>query len=972
MTKGPSIDERPRFSPDGRFVVFSSDRGGFIQLWKIDIAGDVDPVVVSGIEANAYSVAPEISDDAKAFADRSLSGYRSPDGRYQVRTSREDSMDASRNGAAAGIAPGQSGICEPAQFLIKDISVGSEVVLAPAGTDCGDGLMPQSAFLPDGSAFITSYGGKLWRIAVPGGEIRQIPFKARVRLQARKKSHAARRVSESELVHARRIEGAVLSPDQSRVAFTAFGRVWVKKLPDGIPHRVTASDAGEYYPVWSPDGKKLAFVSWTDESGGSGGIDVVSVDAHDRPVRLTDTSAYYSGLTYSADGSRLFAFMRPIRAVQRMRTASVFGGLEEGGDAELVSIPSGGGSPTTLDLVPEIGDPYYGTLAGPQARSSSGEPTAGEVVARYVPSKIIARVRDSEEDVGSILAVPAFATSQLLRAKGQTLLKLRLPAAAPSPWRIAEQSGINYAVLSPQGDKALVVVDFRRLFLIDVPHGVEGQAPTVLIDPTQSGVVEVTSPASGAEYPRWMPDGRSFTYVFGNRFFIGEVPDRTENSGASPIVSRSFTLDVAMPRDLPNGTLAFRHARLITMKGDEVIERGDLLIRNRRIIAIGSSDTFAIPRDATVIDLTGKTLMPGLVDLHNHVNLLHGVEQTRVWQFEANLAFGVLTSRDPQALFSTFLSYQDQLETGGLLGPRFRSTGTGIGTSRDRLDTLAEARAVMSRYADVYGVDAVKEYLLTRRDRRQRLIMAASERSLAATSHGSHLLKHLIANALDGYTGFEHALYTAPFYRDVRQLLAETGITLAHSNAPTGFEQNYLSRLDSSSKSRIARHYPSNAQSQFWAAPAGNPPLPTTSISTHRTAAALAQLVEDGVRVAVGAHGEGPGIFTHLQMWAYREGGMSALQALRAGTLRGAEAMGLGQDLGSLEIGKLADLLVLEGNPLDDIRNTSAISLIFFNGRLRDADTLDELWPGCRSLPAHWPSTAGIAAGGQSSRNCLH
>jgi imidazolonepropionase-like amidohydrolase len=112
--------------------------------------------------------------------------------------------------------------------------------------------------------------------------------------------------------------------------------------------------------------------------------------------------------------------------------------------------------------------------------------------------------------------------------------------------------------------------------------------------------------------------------------------------------------------------------------------------------------------------------------------------------------------------------------------------------------------------------------------------------------------------------------------------------------------------------------------------------------------------VKAGGRVGLGSHGELQGLGVHWELWMMQSGGLSEFETLRAGTLHGAEAIGLGKDLGSLEVGKLADLQVLDRNPLTDIKNTNSVRFVMKNGRLYDGNTLDEVWPRAKALPPQW------------------
>ena len=116
----------------------------------------------------------------------------------------------------------------------------------------------------------------------------------------------------------------------------------------------------------------------------------------------------------------------------------------------------------------------------------------------------------------------------------------------------------------------------------------------------------------------------------------------------------------------------------------------------------------------------------------------------------------------------------------------------------------------------------------------------------------------------------------------------------------------------------------------------------------------LTKVVENGGVVGLGSHGEVQGLGTHWELWMMASGGMDEHDALRAATIHSADAIGLDNDLGSLEVGKLADLQILDANPLEDLRNTTAIRWVMKNGRLYESATLDEVWPRQRPLGEMW------------------
>jgi imidazolonepropionase-like amidohydrolase len=113
-------------------------------------------------------------------------------------------------------------------------------------------------------------------------------------------------------------------------------------------------------------------------------------------------------------------------------------------------------------------------------------------------------------------------------------------------------------------------------------------------------------------------------------------------------------------------------------------------------------------------------------------------------------------------------------------------------------------------------------------------------------------------------------------------------------------------------------------------------------------------LAQRGVRISIGGHGQQPGMAEHWELWSYVRGGATPIEALRHGTVDPAAIYGF-RDLGSLEPGKLADLVVLNADPTQDIRNTDHIAMVMQNGRLYDAATLNETVTGTRRRqPYFW------------------
>src|SRR5690606_23539118 len=179
-------------------------------------------------------------------------------------------------------------------------------------------------------------------------------------------------------------------------------------------------------------------------------------------------------------------------------------------------------------------------------------------------------------------------------------------------------------------------------------------------------------------------------------------------------------------RDIPQGVAVLRGARVITMRGDEVIENADVVVRNNRIAAVGARGQVQVPEGAEVIDVAGKTIVPGFVDTHSHMWPSWGLHKSQVWMYAANLAYGVTTTRDPQTSTTDVLTYGDLVEAGETLGPRVYSTGPGVFGDyiEDPIVSLEHARNVLKRYSEYYDTKTIKMYMAGNRQQRQWLIMA--------------------------------------------------------------------------------------------------------------------------------------------------------------------------------------------------------------------------------------------------------
>ncbi|MGE3616196.1 MAG: amidohydrolase family protein, partial [Gemmatimonadales bacterium] len=438
-------------------------------------------------------------------------------------------------------------------------------------------------------------------------------------------------------------------------------------------------------------------------------------------------------------------------------------------------------------------------------------------------------------------------------------------------------------------------------------------------------------------------------------------PKKDEKPGYHPLETM---IKVEVTRDTPRGSAVLRGGRVITMKGKEIIENADVVVKDNRIVAIGPRGQVAVPSGARIIDVTGKTLMPGMVDTHYHAQwLIPEVHPGQTWQYLTTLAYGVTTTRDPQTSTSDIVSYQDRVDMGGMVGPRIYSTGPGV-FAPDNINSLEAAKTVLKRYSQYWDTKTLKMYMTGNRQTRQFVIMAAKELGIMPTTEGGLDFKLDLTHAMDGYSGVEHALPIAPIYDDVVQLFKTSQTT----NSPTllvsyggPFGENYFYTNEDVIGDRKLATFMPKGQIDSRALRRGSSAgyqqggwFLKEEYVFPKHAEFAKKMIEGGARVATGAHGQLQGLGNHWELWAMASGGMNTHDALRAATIYGAEAIGLDQDVGSLEAGKMADILVLDANPLENIRNTNTIRYVMKNGRLYEGATLNEIYPRVRPLPHQW------------------
>jgi hypothetical protein len=268
---------------------------------------------------------------------------------------------------------------------------------------------------------------------------------------------------------------------------------------------------------------------------------------------------------------------------------------------------------------------------------------------------------------------------------------------------------------------------------------------------------------------------------------------------------------------------------------------------------------------------------------------------------------------------------------------------------------LDHAKDVLKRYSEYYDTKTIKMYMSGNRQQRQWIIMAAKEQGLMPTTEGGLDFMYNMTMLLDGYAGQEHSFPIFPLYEDTTDLVAFTQLTytptlLVSYGGP--WAENYFFTRENPHDNAKMRHFMPHSEMDRRTRRQGQGQGPgpggwfrEEEYVFPEHAVAVKDIVEAGGRVGVGSHGQLDGIGYHWELWAMAAGGISNHDALKTATILGAQGIGLGDDLGSIEKGKLADLIVLDSNPLEDLRNTVDIHMVMKNGRLYEGDTLDQVYP---------------------------
>ncbi|WP_445775915.1 amidohydrolase family protein [Shewanella sp.] len=745
------------------------------------------------------------------------------------------------------------------------------------------GVYPTMSWTKDNKHIIFWAKGKINQLDVNSKQITDIPFSIKTQRDIQPAVRFTQNLDQDDF-DVKMLRMAQVSPDGEKVVFEALGKIWIRDIKDGKHKRLTRldDDINELFPQWSRDGKDIVFTTWNDQQQGT--VSVISARGGKAKV-LTSEPGKYVEPTFSPNGDYI-VYRKARGGYMTPRTWSQEPGLYK--------VDIKGKKSTKL------------TASGHQPQFGA----------------------DSDRvyfmDFGK---TPEFASIGMNGFEKRT--------------HYTSDHATEFR-LSPNGDHLAFAERFRVYVTPFAKHG-----ETIAIGPKATNLPITQLSTRAGESISWNGKNNQLYWTLGPELYQADVDTQYTKSDTKvdPQITPIGFKDKA---DVPRGTVAFTGGKVITMENDQVIDNGVVIVKDNKIVSVGDSNT-AIPENAQVIDISGKTIMPGLFDAHAHGGQADDeIIPQQNWALYSGLSLGVTSIHDPSNDTTEIFAASEQQKAGKIVGPRIFSTGTilygaNLPGYTSHVDSLDDAKFHLERLKKV-GAFSVKSYNQPRRDQRQQIIAAARELEMMVVPEGGSLLQHNLSMAADGHTTLEHSLPVASIYSDIKQFWSQTKVnytpTLVVSYGGISGEHYWYDKTDVWAHPRLSMYVPHDILD---ARSMRRTTAPDEHYNHFNVARVANELNDLGVKVNIGAHGQREGLAAHWEMWMFAQGGMSNMDVLKTATINPATTFGMDHQLGSIKVGKLADLIVIDGNPLADIRSTDKVTYTMINGKLFDSETMNQL-----------------------------
>jgi imidazolonepropionase-like amidohydrolase/Tol biopolymer transport system component len=997
IAEGLAYEQQPRFSPDGRRIAFVSDRGGGDNIWIMNADGSDKRQLTkedfrllnqpSWSPDGRFIVAKKHFTTGRSLGTGEVWLYHvsggggvplvkkpnevhqkelgepiyAPDGKsvYYTRNvtpgpifeyaqnSNTDLFDIERydfdTGEVTKAVSGVGGSVRPtpspdgkkiafvrrertkSKLYVKDLASGEERKVYDAldqdvqETWAVTGVYPNMAWTPDSRSLVFWAGGKIRRVGADGGAAADIPFRVsdtRVVIDA---THPQVEVAPDRFT-TKMPRWATVSPDGREVVFETLGKLWIKPAAGGAARRLIRGDENELelYPSWSRDGRTIVFVGWTDQ--GLGHIRTVAA-AGGAARDVLAQPGHYARPSFSPDGKTI---------VFEQGRGGYLTSSRWSENPGIYRVAAAGGAPVRVSREGE--EPHYGA--------------------------------DNDR-----LFMLTSANNK------RQLISTDLNGQAKRVHSTGDM--VNDYSVSPDGQYLAFRQNYQAFVMPLMPGTQDVGADE------KGGPLPVTRVSGdGGDFIHWSQGGRRVHWSLGPTLYTADTAalfaiapqGKDAPKFQAPRTGLDLSMDVAA--DKPTGTVALVGAKVVTMADRQggIIPDGVVLIRGDRIVAVGPRGQVAIPAGAKTVDVTGKTIVPGWVDAHAHgPQGEDDLVPQQNWSSMVNLAMGTTTIHDPSARSAQIFPASDMQRAGKILAPRTFSTGEIIYGAKSP-DVYAEINSFEDalqhvRRLKAQGARSVKNYNQPRREQRQMVVAAAQREGMEVVPEGGSLYNMDITLIQDGDSTLEHNIPLRVMYDDVVQFWTQTKTnytpTLVVTYGGPAGDPYWRQHTDVWKHPLLSRHAPPGIlQSQN----VRRVMAPEEDYVDADSAREAKKLADRGVQVSIGAHGQQSGLGPHWEMWSFVRGGWSPIEALRAATIMPATSLGYQKDVGSLEPGKLADLVVLDADPTLDIRNTDKVHQVMLGGRLYDSATLNEVATGTRTRQPYWWEQPGtpVTAGGQS------